>query len=166
MSAIVPSEITFYLTPNGNADPTLSLGGSTGTSQVGAGLHNLFDLVSSGESEDGDVEYRAIDVKNTNLVETLYNAVVYISQATTGPDDSIEIAYDATGAQAIDDESTPPADVVFSAPVSKATGIALGDIASGGRRRIWLKRTIVAGASPGTSEGELTVVGDTYDSGA
>lgn len=168
MAAILPSEIKLYLTPAGNSDPDASLGGVGGDTEIGAGLHNIFDYVDPDEGVAGDVEYRAIDIKNTHVTETLYGAVIYISQITSGTDDAIEIAYDATGTQSVADESTAPSSpaLSFSAPTSKATGIALGDIAPGGTKRLWLKRTVTAGASSGTSNGELTVTGGTYDSGA
>ena len=166
MAAIVPSEIKFYLTPAGNSDPDASLGGVGGDTEIGSGLHNIFDYVDPDEGVAGDVEYRAIDIKNTHVTETLYDAVVYISQITSGTDDSVEIAYDSTGTQSVADESTAPSGVSFSAPTSKATGIALGDIAAGTTKRLWLKRTVTAGANSGTSDGELTVTGGTFDSGA
>lgn len=168
MSAIVPSEIKFYLTPAGNSDPELSLGGVGGDTEVGITLNDLFDYVNVDEGIAGDVEYRAIDVKNTNLVETLYDAVVYISQITSGTDDSIEIAYDSTGTQLVANESTAPSDpaLSFSAPVSKATGISIGDIAPDTSIRLWFKRTVTAGASAAISDGEITITGGTFDSGA
>jgi hypothetical protein len=168
MAAIVPSEIKYYLTPAGNSDPELSLGGVGGDVEIGVGLNDIFDYVNVDESIAGDVEYRAIDVKNINAVETLWDAVIYISQITSGPDDSIKIAYDATGTQDVADESTAPSSpaLSFSAPLSRATGIALGDIAPDTSVRIWIERTVTAGASSVISDGELNVTGGTFDSGA
>ncbi len=166
MSKIVASELKILLTPASNADPLLSLGGVGSDVEVGVAIHSIFDYVNPDEGVAGDVEYRAVDLENTNLVETLYGAVLYISTPTSGVDDSISLAYDSTGTQAIADESTPPIGVTFSEPASKATGIALGDIAPSEKRRIWLRRTVTSGAADGVSAGVLTVTGGTYDSGA
>ena len=158
---VTPAEIKFYLTPGGNSDPAASLGGSGQGSEIGAGLHNIFDHVTPDEAVAGDVEYRAIDVKNSNISDTLFDAVAYISSQTTSSDDAIEVAYE-DGEQSVADESTAPTGLTFSAPTSKAEGVSLGDIVSGGTKRIWLKRTVTAGAaSTASSSGELTIVGGT-----
>lgn len=168
MSAIVPAEIKIYLTPSGNSDPDASLGGVGIGDEMGVALHDLFDLVSPAEGVAGDTEYRAIDVKNTNVVETLYSAVIFISQITSGADDAVEIAYDSTGTQSVANESTAPSSpsLSFSAPTTKETGIALGDIASEGVKRVWVKRIVDAAASSAISDGILSVTGGTFDSGA
>lgn len=168
MAEIVPTDIKFYLTPEDNTDPDASLGGVGGNSVIGTAIHDIFDLVTPDEGVAGDVEYRAIDIKNTHATETLYSAVVYISQVTSGTDDEITIAYDSTGTQSVANESTAPSSpaLTFSAPLSKAAGIALGDMAAGTAKRLWIKRTVTAGASSGISDGIITVTGGTYDSGA
>lgn len=158
---ISASNIVFQLTPSGNSTPALSLGGSAGGSQISEALHGLFDSVSPIEATAGDVEYRAIDVKNTSVADTLYGAVAYILSQTSSPDDAVDIAFDATGTQTIADETTAPIGLTFSAPTSAATGIALGDMAPAATKRLWLRRTITAGAAQATSAGTLAVAGGT-----
>lgn len=160
--SIVAGDIKFYLNGGAaNADPNASLGGTISATQVSGSLHGLFDAVGSDEASAGDIEYRALDVKNTSA-ETANNAVVYISSQTSSADTSIEIAYDSTGTQTIANESTAPTGVTFSAPATKATGISLGSIAAGGTRRIWIKRVVTAGAVKTASDAcELTVAVDT-----
>ena len=161
--SVVAGEIKFYLTPNANSDPDLSLGGVGTGSEAGETLHDLFDRVGSAEAVAGDVEYRAINVKNTNGVDTLYDAVIWISTETSSTDTIIALAYDSTGTQSVVNESTAPSAPVlsFSTPVSEATGIALGDIAAGATKRIWLRRTVTAGAAKATDAGQLSVSGGT-----
>lgn len=160
--SVLASNIKFYLSGGAaNTDPNASLGGDISATQVPAGLHNLFDAVSPEEAVAGDIEYRAIDIKNTNVTETLYGAVAYISTETTSASSTVEIGLDAT-TQSVANESTAPGGVAFSAPTSKATGIALGDVAAGATKRLWLKRTITAGAVKLSSDaGALTVEGGT-----
>lgn len=156
--AIVPADILFFLTGGGaNADPNASLGGGISNTQVPAGLHNIFDRVSPEEALAGDTEYRAIDVKNSNVTDTAFDAFLWISQETVSDDTSVSLAYDATGTQVIANESTPPVGVAFTTPISKLTGINLGNIAPLQTRRIWLRRTVTAGAEVANDSGSLTV---------
>jgi len=158
---IQASNIVFRLTPSGNSDPVLSLGGSAGGSQISAALHGLFDAVSPAEALAGDVEYRALDVKNTSNIDTLYAAVIYVDTITSGASDEIALAYDATGTQTIANENTAPIGLTFSAPTTAATGIVLGDIAPLATKRIWAKWTVTAGAGTVTTSGSITVAGGT-----
>ena len=160
--SVIASEIKYYLTPTGSSTPDDSLGGAGYGDEIGTGLHNIFDKVKPDEAVAGTVEYRAIGVKNTNVADILYDAVLYISTETSSVDDTIAVAYDA-GSQSVANETTAPSSpaLSFSAPTSKATGITLGDIAVGALKRIWLKRTVTAGAGVGISTGALSVAGGT-----
>lgn len=160
--SVLASDIKFYLTGGvANADPNASLGALTSTTQVSGALHGLFDAVAPDEATAGDSEYRAIDVKNTNVADTLYGAVAYITTETTSASTAIQIGLDAT-TQSVANESTAPAGVSFSAPTTRATGIALGDIAPAVTKRLWLKRVVTAGAGKLASDaGQVTVAGGT-----
>lgn len=163
--SVLTTDILYYLTGGvGNTDPNLSLGGTTSSTQVGSGLHNIFDYVSPTEAAAGDVEYRAITVKNNNIADTLYDAKVYISLETTSADSTIALAYDSGGSQSVVDESTAPSApaLTFTSPTSYSTGIGLGDMAPAATKRIWLRRTITAGAGiQANDNGSLTVSGAT-----
>jgi hypothetical protein len=72
----------------------------------------------------------------------------------------VEVAYDSTGTQDIADEDTAPVGLSFSTPLSLATAIALGDIATNGTARIWFKRIVsatAAAASADTGKWTITV---------
>lgn len=77
----MPAQIQLRLTGGAaNADPDASLGGVMSSEQLSAtALNNLFDNVSPGESEDGDTEYRAIDLYNVG------DATACSIQIFTGP---------------------------------------------------------------------------------
>lgn len=160
--SVLSTEIKYYLTPNGNSTPADSLGGAGYGDEIGSGVHNVFAAVTAAEATAGSVKYRAIGVKNTNVADTLYDAALYISTETSSTDDTIAVAYD-TGTQSVADEDTAPSSpaLSFSTPTTKATGIALGDIAAEGLKRIWLRRTVTAGAGAATSTGALSVGGGT-----
>lgn len=149
--ALSASNILIYLTGGtGNTDPNLSLGGTISTTQiVDATLHNLYDYVSSDEALAGDIEYRAIKYKNTHPTDTAYGVVIYIQSDTTSPDTSLAIAYDSAGTQSVVNESTAPSApaLTFSSPSSKATGIAIGNVAASATFTIWTKWIVNASAA-------------------
>jgi len=119
-------------------------------------LQNLFANVTPAEALAGSVKYRALSFKNL-AAETAYGAVFYLSQETTSADTTVAIAYDATGAQDVADEDTAPTGVAFSTPLSLGAGLALGDVAASGVKRIWFKRTVTAGAAQAADEGKFTI---------
>ena len=136
-----------------NADPNKSLGGPISSYAVPSGqLNNLFDDVSEVESGTGDVEYRCVYIKNTNPTSSLNNVVVWIAQDTPSPDDEIDIGVDPSGingtAIQIPDENTPPSGVAFSHPISRQTGLLLGNLGPGQHVAIWIRRTVNPGAAP------------------
>ena len=145
---MINTDIKVYLTVgSGNG---MSLGGVTSATQAGETLHALFDYVTPEEAADGNVlapEYRAVDVKNTHLSETLYGAVLYISSQTSSGNTSFEVAYD-TGTQSVVNENTAPSApaLTFSIASTKATGIVLGDMAPSVKKRVWVKWIVSAGA--------------------
>ena len=145
---MISTDIKVFLTGGaGNTDPNLSLGGVTSATQAGETLHALFDYVTPEEAAAGDTEYRAVDVQNTHGSETLYGAVLYISSQTSSGQTSFEVAYD-TGTQSVANENTAPSApaLTFSTASTKATGIVLGDMAAGVKKRVWVKWIVSAGA--------------------
>lgn len=115
-------------------------------------LNNLFDDVSGDENAASDVEYRCIFVHNAHATLTWTTVVVWLSAEVSGGtsiaiaiDDEVDSPIDQAAAQAdlVANESTAPGAGVgaFSAPVTKGTGLALGDIANGYCRAIWIKRS-------------------------
>lgn len=159
--AITPADILiFYTGGAANSDPNLSLGGVKSNTQAGTLIHQLFDAVFSEEGAAGDIEYRAVDIVNNHGSETAVNAVIWISQETTSTSTTVALAYDATGTQSIIDEGVAPTDLTFSTPATRLTGIALGNIAPGVARRIWLRWTVTAGAGVAVDVGSLTLGAD------
>jgi hypothetical protein len=119
-------------------------------------LQNLFANVTPAEALAGSVKYRALSFKNL-AAEMAYAAILYLSQETTSADTTVAIAYDVTGTQSIVNEDTAPTGLTFSTPLSLAAGIALGDVAASGVKRIWFKRTVTAGAAQASDEGKFTI---------
>ncbi|MEO2054684.1 MAG: hypothetical protein ABGX83_05235 [Nitrospira sp.] len=161
--AVSGTDVLYHMTGGAaNSDPNLSLGGTISNTQVALTLHDLFDAVSPTEALAGDTEYRAIDVKNNHSTDTLFSAVLWVSGLTTSTSTVIALAFDATGTQSIVNETTAPTGLTFTSPISKATGIALGNIAAAGTKRIWVRRTVTAAAGVLSADaGALTVGGAT-----
>jgi len=180
--AIAPTDIIFRLTTKAGSagdttaqatptDPTNgSLGGYTSTSVMASGANGLFDDISGAENAASTIDYRAIDVLNNHATLSLQNAVVYLSAQVSGGA-SVAIAVDSVGPVAkgsasqgssIATETTTPTGVgAFSSPTTAATGLALGTLAPGQIRRVWIRRT-AADTSALDSDGfTLAVTGDT-----
>ena len=164
---IVSNDIKYRLSGGAsNADPNASLGGAMSSTEiVSATLHNLFDVVKGDESAAGDTEYRGFYVLNNHGSLALETAVVWIeSEAAGGANVEIGLAAEAVGSDmaTIANESTAPSGVSFSAPTSKATGLAIGNLPAGSRKGIWVKRIVPA--STGAQNGDnaqLRIEGDT-----
>ena len=156
--AIVGGDLKLYLTGGAaNADPLLSLGGVTSSVQFTDNtLDKLFASVGPAEALAGSVKYRALTFKNTSAL-TAYGASIYVSQETTSPGTTVAIAYDSTGTQDVADEDTAPVGLSFSTPLSLGAGIALGDVAASGVRRIWFKRIVAPAAAQASDSGKITV---------
>ena len=156
--SIVASELKFYLTGGAsNTDADASLGGAPNftTGEITTDeLNNVFDDVSASESEAGDIEYRAIAIKNTDATINLTEAKIFM--ATQPTESTIAIAFeepDTSEIQSVINESTAPETVSFTAPSTYATGIAVnsegdasGTVGSADWFGVWIRRTVTAEA--------------------
>lgn len=180
--AIAESDLKFkYSVKSGSAGNSTegnaagSLGKYISTTEItSAELNNLFDDITGDENANSDVEYRCIFIHNAHASLTLQNAVAWISAEVAGGA-SVAIAVDdiedseiaSAGAQAteIADESTDPSAGLgdWSTATSKATGVALGDIAAGYCRAIWIRRTAADSAAKTNDGATIKVEGDTAE---
>lgn len=164
---IESTDIEFRLSGGGsNTDPNAALGGAKSSTEIGTGLHNLFDIVGSAESAAGDTEYRCFYVHNAHATLTLENAVIYIQSNTPSTDTSAEIAVGSSAVngteQTIADESTAPTGVTFSTAANLGAALTLGDIPPGEHRAVWVKRIVSEGAAAyNDDQVTLRVQGDT-----
>lgn len=128
-------------------ESTDGLGGAFVPVEVPNGtLHNLFDPVVTDEALLGDISYRCIYLKNSNLTLTLSNALVFILADSVNTQSHIEIGLGTSAIngseQTIPDEYTAPVDVVFSADVGDALGLLIGDMPADSSKALWIKRVI------------------------
>lgn len=139
----------------GTADGSLGKYVST-TQLTDATLHNLFDRVTGDENAASEAEYRCIFVHNAHATLTWLSPVVWLVSETAGGavaaisvDTTAASAIGSVGAQAkeVADENTAPAAQAFTAPITKATGLALGDIPAGSCRAVWVRRTAANSAA-------------------
>lgn len=157
---IVATDIVFKQSGGAN------LGGAVSAADVPTALHALFDAITGSESLGGDVEYRCVYVKNNHSTLTLYNSVAFLQSNTPSTSTAFDIGLgtSAIGAteQTIANEGAAPAGVSFSAPATYVAGLAIGDLAPGQTKAIWLRRTVSAGASAYSGDNAiLAVQGDT-----
>lgn len=176
--AIVASDIVArYSVVTGSAGNTTagtgngSLGKYVATTAWTGGTNSLFDTVTGDENAAGDVEYRCIFVLNNHATLTLESAVVWISAQAAGGT-NVAIATDNLGplamvsasaqAATVANENTAPSGVsAFSAPTTKATGLALGNLAPGQVKAVWFQRTATNSAPLDIDNVTLSVAGDT-----
>lgn len=134
-----------------NSDPNASLGGvKSGTQVSGTPLNNLFDDVQPSEAVSGDTEYRAVDIYNAGDANAVV-VKVYIDPDTPSPKTELDLGLDST-TQSVINEGTAPTDVSF-AHYTPASKLSVGDIAPGAAQRLWLKRTVQAGAANLANDG-------------
>src|SRR5687768_11458567 len=144
-----------------------SLGGAiTATEITDNTTHNIWDVVSSTESNTGDTEYRCIYVKNTNATLTLESAKVWIATNTPSTDTSVEIGLGTSAVngteQTVANESTAPSGVTFSTAAGEGNALTIGNIPNGQHKAIWIKR--IVGATAGAYNDDnyvLSYAGDT-----
>lgn len=127
-------------------------------------LNNLFDNISGDENAAGAIDYRCLFIHNAHASLTWQSPVVWLLSEVAGGA-NISIGVDPTAASAIGsasaqavqiaNETTAPAGVAFSSPVTQGTALALGDIPPGQCKAIWIRRT--ATNSPALSNDGVTL---------
>lgn len=176
---IASTDILFKFSTTAGAAGNTTAGGGAGTSLgkyvsttqiVDATLDNLFPDITGDENAASNVDYQAIFVHNAHATLTLQNAVAWLSAevaggATTavGVDTTAASAVGSATAQAltIANKNTAPAAVAFSAPTTKAAGVALGSIGPGQVKAIWVRRTAANTAALNNDGVTIRVEGDT-----
>lgn len=132
-------------------------------------LNNLFDDVGGDENAASESEYRCFFIHNNHATLTFQNVKAYILSEVAGGaiiaigvDPTAASAIGAAGAQAVQvaDENTAPAGVAFSSPTDSTTAIAIGNIAPGQCRAIWVRRTAANTAPVSNDGGTLRVTGE------
>lgn len=168
---IADSEIQWRLSGGGsNTDPNASLGGvMSSTAWAGGTLHDLFDAVSGDENAALDTEYRCVYIRNANASLTWSNIKVWFSAVTAGGAD-LAIGLDPAGvgngsttgvAATIANENTAPTGVTFSAPTTKAGGLAPANVPAGSGFALWVRRTATNSAAASSDGGTVFAQGDT-----
>lgn len=164
---IISTDIVYRLSGGAsNTDVNASLGGAKSSTNVGTGLHNLFDVVGSAEAATGDTEYRCVYVHNNHGTLTMQSAKIWISSNTPSTDTSVEIALGSSAVNgtetSVANENTAPSGPTFSAPASEGAALSIGDIPAGQHKAVWIKRIVNAGAAAYNSDGAtITVSCDT-----
>lgn len=127
---------------------------------------NLFPDVTSEEATAGVVKYRCVFILNNHATLTLTGPEVSVqSQIASGA--TIAIGVDTTAVSAkgaatqqaliIANENTAPAGVTFG-----TAAVALGDLAPGQVKAVWVRQTVPASATPlATDNFVMLIDGDT-----
>lgn len=128
-----------------NSAPLNSLGGVKSSNSAGA---TIFDRVDATEAAAGDIEYRCLYVHNASATVTYLNVTLWILADTPEASTIIELGLGTSATngteQTVGAEGTAPTGVTFAAAASKGAGVALGTLAPGESRAVWLRRTVTA----------------------
>lgn len=169
---IVATDLLQFMSPSGNTDPNLCLGGTISATQITDNVdNNLFDDVTGTEASAGDTEYRGRYFKNNHATLELITARVFIATQTTSADDAVSIGKDPAGSgdgsttgimATIANESTAPAGVSFSAPATYGAGIDLLVMTALKVHGVWDRRIVSAGAvAINANQYQVTIQGET-----
>lgn len=148
-----------------------SLGKYISTTEItDATVENLFGNLSGDDNAASAVHYRCVFIHNAHATLTWQSPVVWLSSEVAGGA-AAAISIDTTAASAIGaspaqakevvDEDTAPASQTFTAPTSKGTGLALGDLPAGQCRAIWVRRTAANTAALDNDGVVIRIEGDT-----
>lgn len=153
------------------AEPAASLGGYMSRSVwTGGVLHDLFAAVTGDENAALVSEYRCLYLINKHATLTWTAPVLWLTAQTAGGAnyaigvDAIvarPLATSQLQATIVPDVNTPPANVAFSAPVTKETGLAVGSIPPGHGRAVWFRRTTANSAAAAADGASVRAEGDT-----
>lgn len=151
MTAIVSTELKFYTTTDG-------LGGAiTATEVINGDLHNTFDQVTAAEALSGVTQYYCIYTKNTNVVQTLQDAFIYLTSNTPSEDTEFAIGLGTSPVngteQTILSNTTAPADITFTVELDEDGVLVIGDMPTGTSKAIWLRRVVSANAVAYSNDG-------------
>lgn len=129
-------------------------------------LNNLYDDVSGDQSAVGLVEHRAAYLQNNHATLTWQAVLLWIDALTTSADTEFDLALAAEPvnvaiAQMLASEAAIPAGVTFSRPISKASGLPVGNIPPGQFKGLWIRRSVTAGAAAAADQGSIRAEGDT-----
>ena len=133
-----------------NSSGDAALGGVISSNAVSTALNALFDAKSSAEATAGRTEYRCFYVRNGHGTLTALGTKLWINANTPGSDTTFEIGLGTSAIngteQTVANETTAPAGVTFSAAANEAAALAIGDLAPGETKAIWVKLIVTAGA--------------------
>ena len=139
-----------------NAVGNASLGGVKSSVAVPAGVDGLFDSVSAAEALAGSVEYRCIYLHNASGADTMTTAKVWIDANTPLAGTTLAIGVGSASVnateQTVGSETAAPTGVSFSEPANAGAGLAVGTLAPGQHKAVWLRRTVSAGAASSPSD--------------
>lgn len=153
-------------------DADASLGGFVSrTVWAGGALHDLFEALTGDQNAAARVDYRCVFVVNKHATLTWTDPKLWVSTDTDVAGAEIAVGIDPVVASPVDDETqqarisaaatTAPTGVAFSKPLTKLTGLSLGDIPPGYCRAFWVRRTATDSAQLAGEYADLALEGDT-----
>jgi len=170
---ILESDLIHRYSGSGStSNPDASLGGAMNATDPDGVIvsdtdNNDMDDITSTEALAGIVIYRGYYYSNEIIssVLTWTSPVFWIESQTSSGDTSVEIAIadeaKNIAIETIVNEETAPVGPSFTAPATKATGIAIGDLDQDDNRGHWVKYNVNAFATSTVDTYTIKAEGDT-----
>jgi hypothetical protein len=138
-----------------------SLGGYASTTELSAtAMNSLFDNVLAAEAQDGDTEYRMIDIINDGDA-TATSVAIYMDPDSSSSSTVVGFGYNSTNqphnstwqGEALTNESTAPASPTMTfGNYTSASKLSVVNITAGNYVRICVRRVVSAAAASTTND--------------
>ena len=165
MAAISAGNLKLYLSGGAaNAVQSASIGGARSTTTVATTA--IFSDITGDQTSAGRTVYRCVYVRNEDAnANGWISPYMWLSTGAPATGVAVTIGLGAAAKNgtesAVADETTAPAGVSFTAPTTKAGGIAVPTLSQNDFQAIWAKIVISAAAAAANVTFTLNIEGDT-----
>jgi len=147
---VLPENVQIRLSGGANnTNPFASLGGAKSANQMRDDmLDALFDPISVTQRDTGHTDYYCIYVHNNSSTSQMSNTKIWFTVVSsfitmglgTAPINGVE--------QSINPDTSPPAGITFSQPISELNSLSIGIIPAQQHKSVWFRRIIPIGVFP------------------
>lgn len=147
---VLPEQVQFRLSGGAtNQNPFASLGGAMSGNQINDDqLDALVDQISVSQQGAGHTDYYCFYVYNSNSTSQMTDTKIWFTVLPSYISMALGSAAVGGTEQTIAQDTTPPASVTFSQPLTMEEALTIGNIPAQSFKSVWIRRIIPAGALP------------------
>jgi hypothetical protein len=132
-----------------NSNPFASLGGVKSSNQMRDDMIDaLFDPISETQRGTGHTDYYCIYVHNNSGTSQMSNTKIWFTVVPSYITMGLGTSPVGGTEQTIATDTTPPAGINFSQPLSELNSLSIGIIPLGSHKAVWFRRIIPVGVMP------------------